>query len=180
LRLDAAQLRDVGLALLDVDDFKSVNDEHGHAAGDALLVALAELLRATARTWGARAYRLGGDEFVILGTGPLDAGQLRAVQALFRHSAARAGLKVQSFSYSPARAPRDGQNLCALLEHADAQLLRQKVERRGMMTAQLMQHLQQSAAETLSPGHTPRPEIQPFQTSWPAPPPSWPLRPENG
>lgn len=53
------------LALLDVDDFKSVNDTHGHAAGDQVLVTLAQALLASVRPDDLVA-RLGGDEFAIL------------------------------------------------------------------------------------------------------------------
>jgi diguanylate cyclase (GGDEF)-like protein len=51
------------LALLDVDDFKHVNDTYGHPAGDDLLVQLADLLDTVEH---AEAFRFGGDEFAIL------------------------------------------------------------------------------------------------------------------
>jgi diguanylate cyclase (GGDEF)-like protein len=50
---------------LDVDNLKAVNDAHGHAAGDALLVYLAEILVANIRTTDVLA-RIGGDEFGLL------------------------------------------------------------------------------------------------------------------
>jgi len=50
---------------LDVDNLKAVNDAHGHAAGDALLVHLAETLVANIRTTDVLA-RIGGDEFGLL------------------------------------------------------------------------------------------------------------------
>jgi len=53
------------LLLIDIDNFKQVNDLHGHAAGDRLLVVLGEMIR-RALPEGALAARLGGDEFVIL------------------------------------------------------------------------------------------------------------------
>ncbi len=52
------------VALLDLDDFKSLNDAHGHAAGDRALVAVADALRATA-TPTAVITRSGGEEFLI-------------------------------------------------------------------------------------------------------------------
>ncbi|ASU37128.1 GGDEF domain-containing protein [Herbaspirillum sp. meg3] len=53
------------LLLIDIDNFKLVNDLHGHSAGDKLLIALSEMIR-DALPQGALAARLGGDEFVIL------------------------------------------------------------------------------------------------------------------
>src|SRR4051794_5800686 len=54
-----------GLLVLDVDDFKLVNTEHGHPGGDAALVAVARALRSTARDVDLPA-RLGGDEFALI------------------------------------------------------------------------------------------------------------------
>jgi diguanylate cyclase (GGDEF)-like protein len=54
-----------GVVLLDIDDFKSVNDRHGHAAGDAVLRAVGGGLRASLRS-GDVAARMGGDEFALL------------------------------------------------------------------------------------------------------------------
>lgn len=53
------------VALLDIDHFKSFNDEHGHATGDKVLGFVADVLRATQR-WTDHVARYGGEEFVIL------------------------------------------------------------------------------------------------------------------
>ncbi|MGN3974926.1 sensor domain-containing diguanylate cyclase [Tsuneonella sp. SYSU-LHT278] len=69
-----ADLRQTGyetFALIDLDNFKSVNDRHGHAVGDAVLVATAEVL---ASEPDCVAVRLGGEEFLLLLHGP-DADQ---------------------------------------------------------------------------------------------------------
>jgi diguanylate cyclase (GGDEF)-like protein len=68
LRVEAALARDdnaPAVMFLDLDDFKGVNDTFGHAAGDALLVTVAERLRASLREVDLAA-RLGGDEFAVL------------------------------------------------------------------------------------------------------------------
>ncbi len=55
----------IALLYLDVDDFKTVNDTLGHAAGDGVLVAIAERLRACVRAADTAA-RMGGDEYAVL------------------------------------------------------------------------------------------------------------------
>ncbi|MFF9900103.1 MULTISPECIES: bifunctional diguanylate cyclase/phosphodiesterase [Streptomyces] len=59
-----------GLCYLDLDGFKAINDSLGHAAGDRLLVEVADRLQACATAPGEMVARLGGDEFVALTTGP--------------------------------------------------------------------------------------------------------------
>ncbi|WP_145008831.1 GGDEF domain-containing protein [Pseudomonas oryzihabitans] len=65
LLVQATVERPGALLLIDLDNFKLVNDLHGHAAGDGLLIALSDLLRSTLPRQ-ALAARLGGDEFVVL------------------------------------------------------------------------------------------------------------------
>ncbi|MHC0430328.1 putative bifunctional diguanylate cyclase/phosphodiesterase [Streptomyces sp. O3] len=68
-----------GLCYLDLDGFKTINDSLGHAAGDRLLVEVADRLQTCATAPGEMVARLGGDEFVALTTGPdtaREAGEL--------------------------------------------------------------------------------------------------------
>ncbi len=76
---------------IDLDDFKRVNDQFGHARGDEVLAVLAAVIRANIRQGSDYAVRMGGDEFVILMPGcPLDraAGIARQLIALFARYAA--------------------------------------------------------------------------------------------
>ncbi|UZE09635.1 GGDEF domain-containing protein [Pseudomonas sp. B21-053] len=62
---DVSSTRPGALLLIDIDNFKLVNDLYGHTAGDRLLIALSEMIRAVLPE-ASLAARLGGDEFVIL------------------------------------------------------------------------------------------------------------------
>jgi diguanylate cyclase (GGDEF)-like protein/PAS domain S-box-containing protein len=88
-----ARRRKVSLALayLDLDGFKEVNDNHGHDAGDHLLVTLASRFRETLRE-GDTIARLGGDEF---GAVLIDAGDSEADHALFQRLLAAAARPVE-------------------------------------------------------------------------------------
>ncbi len=61
----SAQAQEAAVFMLDLDDFKPINDTHGHEVGDALLIEVAKRLKQTVRTTDLVA-RLGGDEFVVL------------------------------------------------------------------------------------------------------------------
>lgn len=72
-----------GLIILDLDQFKQVNDQFGHAVGDDLLVRLARLIERSTRA-GDRAFRYGGDEFVMLLTDTERIGVMRFADKLVR------------------------------------------------------------------------------------------------
>ncbi|WP_175716519.1 diguanylate cyclase domain-containing protein [Burkholderia anthina] len=65
IRHAAAMRQGLAVMFVDLDRFKQINDQHGHAAGDRMLVAVAKRLSQVLRS-GDMAARLGGDEFIVL------------------------------------------------------------------------------------------------------------------
>jgi diguanylate cyclase (GGDEF)-like protein len=118
------------LLLIDIDNFKQVNDLYGHTAGDRLLVTLSEIIRSVLPE-GALAARLGGDEFVILlrnASNEQIVGLGNALREQFHHAAAQAFATPQAvtlsiganlFDHPPA-------SLAALIEQGDAALYQSK------------------------------------------------------
>jgi len=128
--------RDHGIALLlvDLDDFKHINDSHGHAVGDELLAAFAKRLSACVREGDAVA-RIGGDEFaIVLGNAITSSGIERIAQAIVRasqqphHIAGHALLATASVG-AAMHLPGDGQTASELFMRADMALYEAK--RRG-------------------------------------------------
>ena len=99
------------LMFLDLDQFKALNDAHGHEAGDLLLIEAAARLKACVREMDTVA-RFGGDEFVIL-LGNLDANRAESTA-----QAARVAATILAALGEPYRLaiPRDG-GLDAWVEH---------------------------------------------------------------
>jgi diguanylate cyclase (GGDEF)-like protein len=59
------QIQEVFILMIDLDDFKNINDQHGHIAGDKVLIFIAKLLKKALRE-GDKVYRFGGEEFVVM------------------------------------------------------------------------------------------------------------------
>jgi diguanylate cyclase (GGDEF)-like protein len=110
------------LLLLDLDDFKTVNDSLGHLRGDHVLVAVAERLRALLRT-GDTAARLGGDEFAVLLEGVGGEGEALAVADRLatdlRQPIAVAGRQVHAKASVGVRLANGGGDPDELLRDAD-------------------------------------------------------------
>ena len=106
------------LVLIDLDDFKRVNDEQGHPAGDAVLQSVAIAAASVARQGDCLA-RIGGDEFALIAPGAGPAGVLRLLRDL-RDSVEPAA------TFAAALAPEDAGTPDELVACADARLLAQK------------------------------------------------------
>jgi diguanylate cyclase (GGDEF)-like protein/PAS domain S-box-containing protein len=125
----------VALHLIDLDDFKDVNDTMGHAAGDALLLAAASRMRGCLRACDLLA-RLGGDEFAVVQTGinsaaAADATAERLLRALRAPYAIEGTMLSAGASIGIAVGPADGVDGPALLQRADIALYRAKAAGRG-------------------------------------------------
>lgn len=127
-RLERRRDGDSVVVLIDVDRFKAINDRHGHAAGDAVLVALAAGAGAAA---GTELVRLGGDEFVAVCGSPAEARRLAdAVLAL-----GVASLPRWSVSIGIAQREAGETGLAPAIARADALLYRAKAAGRGCLAA---------------------------------------------
>ena len=114
--------RPLTLVVLDLDDFKSVNDREGHAAGDALLRETVRRLSEVLRPHDSLG-RLGGDEFALLCPG---AGEPNVTIVLDRLTDALTGSVPASIGHSCF--PSDGDNPEALFVHADRRLYSAKAD----------------------------------------------------
>jgi diguanylate cyclase (GGDEF)-like protein/PAS domain S-box-containing protein len=126
----------MALLLVDLDDFKRINDVHGHPVGDAVLQGVAERLRGSVRTDDVVA-RLGGDEFAVLlprVDGPADALRVadKVLLALQCAPVTVGDLRLEvGGSVGVACGPQDGADIEALLRAADLALYASKAQAAG-------------------------------------------------
>jgi len=134
-----ATSKGVAVLLIDLDDFKTVNDTLGHAAGDALLVETARRLGETVRP-GDVVARLGGDEFAVIarGVGNRQGSLLmahRLLRALCRPTIIDGRSVLCSCSIGVAEAALDGSGADELLRDADLALYASKRAGRARVTS---------------------------------------------
>ncbi|WP_386080834.1 diguanylate cyclase domain-containing protein [Vreelandella sp. F11] len=135
--LSAAHRYQSSLALLflDINDFKGINDTHGHAVGDRILCTVARRLECCVRETDTVA-RMGGDEFTVLLTDiqTVDAVSEKVEQIRLAMneplSAEFGALEMPSCSIGVACYPDDGKDADTLLSHADSHMYQIKRRRR--------------------------------------------------
>src|SRR3954451_6157110 len=116
---------------IDLDNFKTINDEYGHRIGDAVLVAVGRRLAGVTRDADLIA-RVGGDEFVVL-LRISDADEVPAARSRVRRSLARP-LRIEGHALKLSASvgyalPRRDDSAMALLDRADAAMYEQKQRR---------------------------------------------------
>lgn len=133
----SGEVAEVAVFFLDLDDFKTVNDRLGHAAGDQVLRVVAERLRSATRAEDL-VVRLGGDEFVVVGAGV--AGELEAVGyaerllgALTPQVLVDGRLVSTRASVGVAMSSVDDADAEVLLRNADIAMLRAKAAGSGQL-----------------------------------------------
>lgn len=125
--------RPMSLLLVDVDDYKEVNDLHGHPTGDTVLRLLAGAISESLRQ-SDHVVRYGGDEFAVLAPGVSHASALILADMLAESVAEVPlphGVRGQTLSIGVATLPEDGETLTALLEAADKRLYAAKAAGRN-------------------------------------------------
>jgi len=126
--------RRLGILLLDIDDFKNVNDSHGHDVGDAVLQQISARLEGCLRA-GDTVARLGGDEFVAVLEGLREAADTEQAAEAMKGSLESPYVVedlnlVLTCTIGSAAFPDDGESLETLLKQADIDMYRRKDERR--------------------------------------------------
>ncbi len=121
--------QDLYLLMIDVDDFKSINDTFGHLAGDKALTTIAGILKRTCGPLPLRPYiaRYGGDEFIIVMEASQSDVDRLCASVTAECEAFSAGSDTFQLSTSIGLAKwREGMDHKALIAEADAELYRQK------------------------------------------------------
>ncbi len=133
----------MSVTVIDINDFKLINDDFGHQAGDQVLIMIADTLRNCAAK-GEIVARWGGDEFVLLcpyGISQSKESLALTVRKALEKLSLRIGVRV-SASIGTAVFPEDGTNLMELLQTADKRMYMDKEQNKS--TTYENQHMLQA------------------------------------
>jgi diguanylate cyclase (GGDEF)-like protein len=121
----------LALLILDLDDFKGINDRYGHQVGDAVLREVASRAQSMLRSTDTLA-RIGGDEFAVIAPGAQGEGARRMAEAIRTavgvHDPEASG-PASSASIGWAVFPEDGEDFETLMHCADQRMMQLKSER---------------------------------------------------
>lgn len=141
------------MMIIDIDNFKSINDTLGHLYGDAVLTELSRVMRRSFRDADILG-RIGGDEFIVFlkGISSVDNARLNAEKVLRLFSELRSKGKIDTFiscSIGVSLYPMDGEDFTTLYRNADHALYQAKKEgknRYAIYGSQSLQHLYPKAS----------------------------------
>ncbi|MDG3039778.1 histidine kinase N-terminal 7TM domain-containing protein [Roseicyclus marinus] len=140
MRADAVGPGAFSVALIDLDNFKAINDKLGHTVGDRVLKNFAALVRDTLPP-NADVFRVGGEEFVVMAVGMSMADFVGLIDTMRSRLGEAVALRERdealvTFSAGVAGAPEDGTTLEALYACADARLYKAKVGGRDRVVSE--------------------------------------------
>lgn len=124
------QNQQVGLIMIDLNQFKAINDTYGHKVGDLVLSEVGRILQKFTRS-GEAAFRLGGDEFLIILPNVVDPQSLTGAKNRF-HNVFSTAFNLPGYAIKPTMSigtalyPSDGDNFSSLLQIADQRLYQEK------------------------------------------------------
>ncbi|HEX5983188.1 MAG TPA: diguanylate cyclase [Solirubrobacterales bacterium] len=118
----------LALLVIDLDDFKGINDNHGHPVGDAVLCQVADRAQSILRSTDTLA-RIGGDEFAVIAPGAHGEGARLMAESICTAVStdySDSGLPVPTASVGWAIFPEDGEDFESLIRAADERMLSRK------------------------------------------------------
>lgn len=129
---NADQVKNYSVAILDIDDFKKINDEYGHNSGDIVLIELANILKFYSIK-GIKAGRWGGEEFVILAPSSIKYSEFVSILEKLRLKISRSKFKIEdekeinvTVSIGSTKV-KDAVSLADALTNADKNMYRAKI-----------------------------------------------------
>lgn len=118
----------LGLLVIDLDDFKGINDNYGHPVGDSVLRQVAERIQSILRSTDTLA-RIGGDEFAVIAPGAHGEGARLLAEAIRNAISTHysdAGIPLPTASVGWAIFPEEGEDFETLIRAADERMLSRK------------------------------------------------------
>jgi diguanylate cyclase (GGDEF)-like protein/putative nucleotidyltransferase with HDIG domain len=144
------------LVLLDLDEFKTINDQYGHLTGDRALQKVAKVLQTTTRPYDM-CIRYGGDEFVVLLAG-CDRAEAEERRRTFQEAVGTITLESEDGRSIPLGVsagasvfPEDGDTYERLLARADRRMYRNKAQRKQQLPIDLTEAVPVAAEHALVP-----------------------------
>lgn len=139
--INRKKLNKLFIIYIDIDEFKTINDQYGHYEGDEAIKAFANLLAQSFPIRQKKLIRLGGDEFLILLEEEQREKVLAYMQNLIKHVEMYNNMSEKpyrlSFSYGMSCYTNADESICELLEYADQLMYEQKQKRKSKLEGKI-------------------------------------------